>query len=191
MQNGEVGVYSIKENTFTSIKLGLAIASYNYSHAFFSDSLLYIPTTSGFIWEKSDAYVIDIARLPKLEIVIEMGFYDSEKRWGIPADSGSIEKHEYLIRQGDFRYCSRNLSVVRRSEEHRHGERTQEYLLINRETRRAQTILRVTPVDTLSLMLGGVCRGFRVYDDGIYFIRSRFENHKEKSLIISKIPLLP
>jgi hypothetical protein len=188
IQNGKLGIYDIKKKKLSFIDLGINIQSFQYSAAFFSDSLLFIPKTNQFISIKSDAYKIDISKLPIFQVSIVKDAYDIEKKMSFPNDTILFSKN-YYIQQMDFCYCSSGISIIRKSDKYHPGSKDREYLFFEKETNRFINLGRILEDKDIMILHTNTCRGFKVYKDSIYFSGTRFENYKEKSLTIWQMPV--
>jgi hypothetical protein len=111
IDNGQLGLYDLRTEKLNVMNLRVEIKPYSYSEAFFSDSLLFIPKEDRFISISSDAYVIDISKLPRLEISIQKNAYNIEREisW---SDSVIERGKKYSIQQSDFCFDSKNVSIM-------------------------------------------------------------------------------
>src|SRR5271169_220243 len=185
IQNNQLAVYDIGNKKLDIVQLGVEIKPYDYSGAFFSDSLLFIPKSDKFVSIKRDAYVIDISGLPKLQITIANDVENIEKEASYPDSLLEIGK-KYSIQQIDYCFNSKDNSIVERYDKNHPGS-TAEYFYIEKKTNKFINLGTINE-DKCGLPIhSNICRGFKIYKDGIYFIGEKYVNHKEKSLIISKI----
>lgn len=184
VQNGQLGVYDLATQELRMINLGIEVKPYSYSNAFFSDSLLFIPDEHEFVSIRSAAYVINISKLPHLEVVIKKNAYDIEKEINWP-DSMHLNRKDYFIQQSDLCFDSRRVSIIDRYNKNAVLPR-EEYFLLDKQNNRFFNLGSVP--DSFGLVLHpNECRGFKVYKDGIYFISERMKSGKAESIIIGKM----
>jgi len=187
VQNRQLNIYNLQTKKLSIVDLGIEIKPYSYSAAFFSDSLLFIPKADRFISPGSDSYVMDISKLPTIEMALRKNAYDVRKEISWPDSMLEVGKN-YSIQQMDFCFDSKDVLIICKYDKGHHGGK-EEYFLFEKKNNKFVDLGYISG-DQFGLVIHpNVCRGFKVYKDGIYFISERIEHHKEKGIIIAKIAI--
>ena len=187
LTSSQLGIYDFSKKKLSTLDLKIDIKSFQYSQAFFIDSLLVIPKSDKFISIKSDAYLIDISKLPQLQVITVKDVYDIDREITLPEEVLKIGKNNTAYKMG-FCYCSKDVSIIDKYDRNNPQNPNVEYLFYERNTNRVVNLGSIMENKFGMVLHTGICRGFKVYKDGIYFIGLKYEKHKEKRLIISKTP---
>jgi hypothetical protein len=187
LHNNSIGIYDIKKKSLDVIRLNVRINEYNYCLPFFCDSLLFIPKSESFIWLESDAYVIDLSTSPNFQMISENNVYNNYSEMEFKGDDNKLNESS-SIGKGSFYFYSKHYSITEKHNRYRLGSPEEYYLLDY--TAHKITKLGVIPEEKYGLVLSlNQGRGFKIFQNGIFFISMTYANHKEKSLIISRISL--
>lgn len=124
-----------------------------------------------------------------MEITVRKNAYDIEKKTSWPDSVLEVGK-DYSIQQIDFCFDSRDFSIIEKYDKnYPFAEHGTEYFLVEKKSNKFINLGDIPKDKYGVLMHSYICRGFKVYEDGIYFVTEKFENHERKCLIIGRMPL--